>query len=308
MKSMFSGIHQIGLVVKNLKETIRIYTDSYGIGPWNVWEFNSDMVQDMQVKGEKVDYRMLVATCKTMNVDWEIIEPLDDKSIFKEFLAQHGEGLQHISYIPYNYDEVVEYLLKKKVDIYQYGNLLGKHKYIFFDTEYDAKHIMETYVNLPGFIRREPQFLYPLDKEKNILDNSVFNNIKQIGIVVKDIKKTASVLQNKYTLVPWEFYKFSSSDYSYDAAVCEIGGVGLKIVAPNNDKNIFFKQLDKYGEGLHHICFSVNNMDYAIERIKKLGRNIIQTDICNGQKYIYFSTESDLKFVACFYKASNITK
>ncbi len=73
MKPIFSNIHQIGLVVKNIEETLVDYTKNYGIGPWSVWEFNSNIVEDMEVRGEKVNYRMMVATCKSFNVDWEII-------------------------------------------------------------------------------------------------------------------------------------------------------------------------------------------------------------------------------------------
>ena len=314
MKPIFSDVHQIGLVVKNVKETIKNYTKNYGISPWNVWEFNADIVEDMEVRGKRLDYSMRVATCKSGNVDWEIIEPLDDKSIYSEFYDKHGEGLQHINYIVEDYDRAMKYLIDKGVEVIQYGNLVGKHIYAYFGTEYDAKHIMEISTDLPCFKRREPHFVYPTKEEKSKVLKPIFNRIEQIGIVVKDIKKTAATLQDKYILGPWEFFKFNPStvkdmsvngkkrNHSFDIALCKIGGVQLKLVKPNDDQSIFSKHLSRFGEGLHHVSFSVDDLSRIPEKIKSQGEKIIQSGNWYGQKYAYFSTENKLKFTACFYE------
>jgi len=314
MEPIFSDIHQIGLVVKNVKETIKNYTENYGIGPWNVWEFNADMVKDMEVRGKRLDYSMMVATCKSCNVDWEIVQPLDDKSIYSEFYSMYGEGLQHINYIVKDYSRAKEHLIDRGVEVIQYGNLVGKHIFIYFGTEHDAKHIMETSTNLPGFKRREPHFVYHAEDEKNKVPKPIFNRIEQVGIVVKDIKKTAATLQDKYILGPWEFFKFNPStvkdmhvsgknqNHSFDTAICKIGGIQLKLVKPNDDKSIFSKHLSRFGEGLHHVCFSVNDLDMVSEKIKSQGKKTMQSGNWHGQKYAYFSTENDLKFTACFYE------
>jgi len=161
MEPIFSGIHQIGIISANIRKTIEDFTKNYGIGPWNVWKFDSNMVEDMQVGGKRINYSVMVATCKSQNVDWEIIQPLDKKTIFYQFYKKYGEGLQHVNYIASDYNKAIEYLSKKGVKVIQYGNLVGKHIYIFFDTVDDAKHVMETSTNLPGFKRRPPPFYIP---------------------------------------------------------------------------------------------------------------------------------------------------
>jgi hypothetical protein len=40
------------------------------------------MVEDMEVRGKEINYSMMVVTCKSANMDWEIIEPLDQKTIY----------------------------------------------------------------------------------------------------------------------------------------------------------------------------------------------------------------------------------
>ncbi|GAI74531.1 unnamed protein product, partial [marine sediment metagenome] len=137
---------------------------------------------------------------------------------------------------------------------------------------------------------------------------------EQIGIVVKDIKKTAATLQDKYILGPWEFFKFNPStvedmrvngkkqNHSFDISLCKIGGVQLKLVTPNDNQSIFSEHLSQFGEGLHHVCFSVNDLNIASKEIKGQEKKIIQSGNWCGQKYAYFSTENDLKFTACFYE------
>ncbi len=211
-----------------------------------------------------------------------------------------------------NYDHVIRYLAEKGVRILQYGNLLGKHKYVYFDTEKDAKHIIETSTDLPGFKRREPQFVYPSEISK--IPEAVFNRIEQIGIVVRDIKRTSTILEKKYMIKPWKFYTINRSTvedlkiygnneiYSYSIALCKVGEIYLKLIEPHDDKSIFSKHLLRSGEGLHHVCFSVDNIDKVFLRLKEQRKKIIQSGNWNGHRFVYFLTEKDLKFNACFYE------
>ena len=182
------------------------YIDDYNIGPWNMWEFGPEMVEDMSVYGKRTDYRMLVATCKTLNIDFEIIEPLDDKSIYYDFLTLYGEGIQHINYDVIDYDKTLEYFKDNNIDVTQFGNLVGKHRYIYFDTEQDTGHVIETSGNLPGLKRKEPLETFS-SREKTGTDkpNLSFNSISQIGVLVQDIDRAAKTLNDKYMIGPWDF-------------------------------------------------------------------------------------------------------
>ena len=45
-KPMFTGIIQIGLVVRNCDASVRRWADEYGIGPWQIYEFNPETVTE----------------------------------------------------------------------------------------------------------------------------------------------------------------------------------------------------------------------------------------------------------------------
>lgn len=311
---IFKNIHQIGIVTKNARETIRRYFENYGIGPWNLWEFGPEMVENMQVRGKRADYRMIVATCKKMNIDFEIIEPLDNKSIYYSFLNMYGEGIQHINYDTFDYDQALDVLKNRGVTVSQFGNLEGKHKYIYFDTERDTGHIIEISGNLPGFKRRDPEEIYP-SKEIEIKDNNpVFKKVSQIGIVVLDLIRTVQNLNDKYTIGPWKFYRFNPTEvedmrfmgkkvsYCYKMAVCNLEGVELALVQPEDSSSIFSTFIKKFGQGPCFVSFEVDNLCNALELVNNKGMNVTQSGIWYGRRFSFINSEADLKFSSYIYE------
>jgi|GEM_PF-310145 len=315
VKKIFKNIHQIGIVTKNVRQTVRKYINNYGIGPWNLWEFGPEIVEDMQVHGRKIDYRMTVATCKKMNIDFEIIEPLDNKSIYYNFLNMRGEGIQHINYDVSDYDQALNVLKNRGVIVSQFGNLTGKHKYIYFDTERDAGHIIETSVNLPGFKRRPPKEIYP-GKENEKKDNSpVFLKMSQIGIVVLDLVRTVQNLNDKYTIGPWKFYRFNPKEvedmrimgkkvpYYFEMAVCNLEDVELALIQPKDNTSIFSTFIKKFSQGPCFVSFEVDNLCNFLELVNHKGMHIIQSGSWYGRRFSFINSEVDLKFTSCIYES-----
>jgi hypothetical protein len=93
---VFADTVQVALVVRDLHASMRTYVERYGIGPWEIYEFNPDTVEDMRAHGEPVESSWRLALARVGGVMWELIEPLDDHSIYAEFLAEHGEGVHHV--------------------------------------------------------------------------------------------------------------------------------------------------------------------------------------------------------------------
>jgi hypothetical protein len=86
----------VALVVSDLQASVRIYTERYGIGTWEIYEFNPDTVENMRARGEPIASSWRLAIARVGSVMWELIEPLDDRSTYAEFLAEHGEGVHHV--------------------------------------------------------------------------------------------------------------------------------------------------------------------------------------------------------------------
>lgn len=52
---VFTETVQIGIVVRDLDATLRTYVDEYGIGSWEIYEFNAGNAQDLREYDQPVE-------------------------------------------------------------------------------------------------------------------------------------------------------------------------------------------------------------------------------------------------------------
>lgn len=87
---------QVCVVTRDIQRTMAGFV-KLGIGPWRVYTFDPDTVSEQTYRGRTQPYSMRLAVAYTGSSFWEIIEPLQGDSIYKEWLAAHGEGVQHVA-------------------------------------------------------------------------------------------------------------------------------------------------------------------------------------------------------------------
>ncbi len=104
---VFNEILQLGIAVRDLAATMRRYVDDYGIGPWQVYEFNAGKAEDFREYGQPVERSRRLAVATVGQVQWELIEPLDDVGVYARFLAEKGEGVHHVAVPTPDFDETV---------------------------------------------------------------------------------------------------------------------------------------------------------------------------------------------------------
>ncbi|WP_213697540.1 VOC family protein [Acetomicrobium sp.] len=160
-KGLFNQVLQIAVVVKDLEEAMKNYWDKWGIGPWSVYTFDpKNTVKDMILHGKREDYAMRLALAEIGNVQWELIQPLDDKSIYADFLKEHGEGLHHVALGVRSYEEAMELAKERGIEVIQGGTWFG-FTYTYLDTRKDLATIVELYNQPEGWEFPEPEDTYP---------------------------------------------------------------------------------------------------------------------------------------------------
>lgn len=90
-------ITQIAVVVEDLQATMEAYHRTLGWGPWNVYEHKPPALQDLRLHGKPVEFSMLAAETQVGPIAFELIQPLDGPSAYREWLDTHGEGLHHVA-------------------------------------------------------------------------------------------------------------------------------------------------------------------------------------------------------------------
>ncbi len=144
----FTETMQIGIVVRDLDAAMRRYVDDYGIGPWEVYQFKPGDVKDWREHGQPVEPSTRIATAMVGRVQWELIQPLDDKGIFAQFLAAKGEGVHHIAVAAANFDETLAAEAKRGNELVLSGEFSGI-KVAYLGTQRDLGVILEVFNGLP---------------------------------------------------------------------------------------------------------------------------------------------------------------
>jgi methylmalonyl-CoA/ethylmalonyl-CoA epimerase len=89
-------IGQIGVVVRDLWESVQTYHRLFGWEPWYIYEYKAPWFHSPELRGEPVEFSMISAEVEAGPIWLELLQPLDGPSIYKEWLDEHGEGLHHI--------------------------------------------------------------------------------------------------------------------------------------------------------------------------------------------------------------------
>ncbi len=151
-KPLFTETMQIGIVVRDLDAAVRRYVDDYGIGPWAFHQFKPGDATVWLEHGQPAKPSTRIATAMVGQVQWELIQPLDDKSIFAKFLAATGGGVHHIAVAVTNFNETLAVEAKRGEELVLSCELSGEFsgiKVAYLGTLRDLGVTLEIFNRLP---------------------------------------------------------------------------------------------------------------------------------------------------------------
>ena len=96
--SFLDATLQICVVTGDLDARVRDYADRLGIGPWWVQDAKAPAMTETRIRGVRTAFSMRLALAWVGDLMWEIIQPLDGPTIYRDFLERHGEGMQHAAF------------------------------------------------------------------------------------------------------------------------------------------------------------------------------------------------------------------
>jgi 4-hydroxyphenylpyruvate dioxygenase-like putative hemolysin len=139
-------ITQIAVVVKELRKTMEAYHKVLGWGPWSVYEHKPPILHDTMVHGKPVHYTMIGAEVHCDPIDFEILQPVEGASIYREFLDQKGEGLHHVAVVAPSekVEEALGNFKKNGIDVIMSGRLGEDIRFYYMDTDPVLKMTAET--------------------------------------------------------------------------------------------------------------------------------------------------------------------
>src|ERR1700736_3116161 len=112
---------QIGIVVPDRDHATKALTSLFGIGPFRLVEWPDRAESKYYYRGVEEHIRIRQAFVQLGDVEVELIQPLEGRSGYKDFLDETGGGIHHVLFEVNDLDPVVEELAKSGVTVLQAG-------------------------------------------------------------------------------------------------------------------------------------------------------------------------------------------
>ncbi len=106
------------------------------------------------------------------------------------------------------------------------------------------------------------------------------NKIDHIGIAVHSIEKSLSLYVDhlKMLLV----HREEVLKYNVRVAFVQIGDSKIELLEPINEQSSIAKYLRKKGEGMHHICYAVDDVNGTLRELEAQGFCLIDKEARPG--------------------------
>lgn len=148
MSRIFGPIFQCGYVVDNIDTALAHWVNVLGVGP-----FYKDRVEFewYRYRGERSNPILQVALANSGNLQIELIQQTNEApSHYRDFLMEHGSGLQHFAVLSNDYDsDMARYATE--CETLAELKLAGSLRATYLATQAHPGTIVEVVEHLPGF-------------------------------------------------------------------------------------------------------------------------------------------------------------
>ena len=108
----------------------------------------------------------------------------------------------------------------------------------------------------------------------------MYKKINHIGVAVKDLDEAIKLYRDQLGL------EFKGTDevesQKVKVAFFKIGETNIELVAATSPDSPIAKYLEKNREGIHHICFEVDDINKALSTLKERGVKLINEEPRKG--------------------------
>jgi methylmalonyl-CoA/ethylmalonyl-CoA epimerase len=108
----------------------------------------------------------------------------------------------------------------------------------------------------------------------------VIKDIGHIAVVVEDLDRALSVYQEALGLPLSEVRELP--EQRVKAAFLPLGQGQIELIEPTDDTSGVARFLSSRGEGLHHICLEVDDIDQTLSELKAKGLRLINETAVEG--------------------------
>jgi len=97
--------------------------------------------------------------------------------------------------------------------------------------------------------------------------------IEHIGIAVKDIEASNELFKTLFNKSSYKMEEVESEGVK--TSFFQVGESKIELLQATNESSAIAKFISKKGEGMHHIAFEVEDIEFEIDRLQKEGFTLI---------------------------------
>ncbi len=101
----------------------------------------------------------------------------------------------------------------------------------------------------------------------------VARHVNHVALAVKDIDESLAFYGDVFGIGPAEVEDIE--DQGVRATLIRVGGSQLELIQPVDPNGGVARFIERRGEGLHHICFEVEDLQAALDRLAERGIALI---------------------------------
>lgn len=299
--SVFRQVVEVGFVVKDLDRTVDFWEK---LGLKNIRQGGAREVPGVTYRGKKSPLTLKTAQGNIGHVRIGWIEPVKGESDFDEFLARHGDGVHHLAYRVKSRDGLekqVAYFRSKGVNVVMEISWAGDHgdgRSVFLETAERGGGINFELVYDPA----SPEFA----KQPALQNEEPFNEITQYGFVGRDLHQIGAYYESigfgsvpvdyvDYCTCSERFYRGQPGKFEIHANMWHWGTVDFEWLSPSVGPSVFEEYVRNHGEGIHHLKFSITDLDKEISKLAAKGAKLAQNGGFDYQgrrgRFAYVDTE-----------------
>jgi methylmalonyl-CoA epimerase len=121
----------------------------------------------------------------------------------------------------------------------------------------------------------------------------VSSSIHHIAIAVHDLDAALGFYRDTLGLEVTE--RREVPEEGVEIAFLPAGEGEIELLRPLDEASGVARFLEKHGEGLHHVCLAVDDIDVAVERLRTAGARLLSTEPrvnAHGTRYVFVHPRS----------------
>jgi len=263
-------VTQVSLAVEDLALTMEQYWRVFGWSGWDVFDHHLPVHHATELRDRPVDYDLRGAEVMVGSLNFELLEPLEGPSLWREFIQERGEGIASIAVMFHTREdgEAVKREFAERGMPVTMKAAIGEHiEYYYLDTEERFGCLIESGSgHAADFVT--PAYVYPTpDAPPSDHRTEARWTITDISMTVTDLDSKLQTYGEAFGWGPWQIFDSTTGtemrdcslgvrtvdDFRLRWAETRVGDLVVALAEPRGGESPWQTMLDRSGDGIASI-------------------------------------------------------